>query len=145
MKVTVRMSTPDAIAKKRGLGKGGLANIAFANEFLKLCAKRTPMDTGALQSSGRIIENGAAVMWPGPYARAMYYGDMWVDPKTGAAGFLTKNGWRSRRGVKKVHSNRKFTYSGAPTRGAKWAERTAREEKTNLLQVAAKLAGGRPK
>ena len=33
-----------------------------------------------------------------PYARMLYYGKVMVDPDTGAAGFLTKNGWRSKAG-----------------------------------------------
>ena len=45
-----------------------------------------------------------------PYARMLYYGKVMVDPETGAAGFLTPNGWRSRKGVKKVVSDRDIQY-----------------------------------
>ena len=46
-----------------------------------------------------------------PYARVLYNGMVMVDPDTGAAGFLTKNGWRSRKGVKKVESDREIQYT----------------------------------
>lgn len=45
-----------------------------------------------------------------PYARMLYYGKVMVDPQTHAAGFLTENGWKSRKGVKKVVSNRDIVY-----------------------------------
>lgn len=45
-----------------------------------------------------------------PYARVLYYGKVMVDPVTHAAGFLTANGWRSRKGVAKVASDRDIEY-----------------------------------
>lgn len=45
-----------------------------------------------------------------PYARMLYYGKVMVDPVTHAAGFLTANGWRSRKGVPKVVSDRDIQY-----------------------------------
>ncbi len=46
-----------------------------------------------------------------PQSRMLYYGKVMVDPKTGAAGFLTPNGWRSRKGVPKVASDRDIEYT----------------------------------
>lgn len=45
-----------------------------------------------------------------PFARMLYYGKVMVDPVTHAAGFLTANGWRSRKGVPKVVSGRDIEY-----------------------------------
>lgn len=45
-----------------------------------------------------------------PYARMLFLGVVMVDPVTGAAGFKTADGWKSRRGVSKVPSDRKLTY-----------------------------------
>lgn len=45
-----------------------------------------------------------------PYARMLYHGKVMVDPVTHAAGFLTSNGWRSRKGVPKVVSDRDIRY-----------------------------------
>ena len=65
-----------------------------------------------------------------PYARMLYYGKVMVDPVTHAAGFLTENGWRSRRGVKKVKSNRDIQYdkSKNPRAGPFWDRRLAAAE-----------------
>lgn len=52
-----------------------------------------------------------------PFARMLYHGKVMVDPKIGTAGFLTANGWRSRKGVPKVESNRPIQYN--TTRNAK--------------------------
>lgn len=60
-----------------------------------------------------------------PYARMLYYGKVMVDPKTHAAGFLTGNGWRSRKGVKKVVSSRNIEYDKTknPQAGSLWDRR----------------------
>ena len=65
-----------------------------------------------------------------PYARMLYYGKVMVDPVTHAAGFLTENGWRSRRGVKKVKSNRDIQYdkSKNPRAGPFWDRRLVASE-----------------
>lgn len=60
-----------------------------------------------------------------PYARMLYYGKVMVDPQTGAAGFLTENGWRSRKGVPKVVSGRDIQYDQTknPQAGPFWDRR----------------------
>ena len=65
-----------------------------------------------------------------PYARMLYYGKVMMDPVTGAAGFLTENGWRSRRGVDKVASGRDIQYdrSKNPRAGPFWDRRLAAAE-----------------
>lgn len=65
-----------------------------------------------------------------PYARMLYYGKVMVDPKTGAAGFLTANGWRSRKGVPKVVSGRDIQYHKTknPKAGPFWDRRLAAAE-----------------
>lgn len=57
-----------------------------------------------------------------PYARMLYYGKVMVDPVTHAAGFLTPNGWRSRKGVPKVASGRDIEYDKTknPQAGPSW-------------------------
>ena len=57
-----------------------------------------------------------------PYARMLYYGKVMVDPETGAAGFLTANGWRFRKGGPKVVSDRDIQYDKTknPQAGPYW-------------------------
>lgn len=65
-----------------------------------------------------------------PYARMLYYGKVMVDPVTGAVGFLTENGWRSRRGVPKVVSDRDIQYDKTknPRAGPFWDRRLVASE-----------------
>ena len=64
------------------------------------------------------------------YAHYLYEGKVWVDPKTHAAGFLTPNGWRSRKGVPKVASDRDIEYDKTknPEAGAHWDRRLVAAE-----------------
>lgn len=73
-----------------------------------------------------------------PYARMLYHGKVMVDPKTGAAGFLTPNGWRSRKGVPKVVSSRPIQYDQTknPQAGPFWDRRLVAAEGA---QMAAEL------
>lgn len=65
-----------------------------------------------------------------PYARMLYYGKVMVDPVTHAAGFLTENGWRSRKGVPKVVSSRDIEYTKEknPQAGPFWDRRLVAAE-----------------
>lgn len=71
-----------------------------------------------------------------PYARMLYYGKVMVDPKTHAAGFLTANGWRSRKGVKKVASSRDIEYDKTknPQAGPLWDRRLIAAEGEAMRQ-----------
>ncbi len=61
-----------------------------------------------IAASGRVYGN--IILWTGENVRLFYFGFVKVDPETGYAGFKTKDGWRSRPGVKKVRSDRKFHF-----------------------------------
>ena len=60
-----------------------------------------------------------------PYAHYQYKGKIWEDLKLHAAGFLTKNGWRSRKGVPKVETDRDIEYDKTknPQAGPNWDRR----------------------
>lgn len=65
-----------------------------------------------------------------PYARMLYYGKVMVDPKTGAAGFLTRNGWRSRKGAVKVKTDKDLEYDKSKNKlaGPYWDRRLVANE-----------------
>lgn len=67
-----------------------------------------PEASGKLRSSGKVREN--VITWDTPYARLLYFGYVYVDPKYGKAGFNYPNLgiMRSRKGVKKVKTGRKY-------------------------------------
>lgn len=67
-----------------------------------------PAASGKLRSSGKV--SGNVITWDTSYARLLYFGYLFVDPKRGKGGFAYPNLGivRSRKGVKKVRSSRKF-------------------------------------
>jgi hypothetical protein len=68
----------------------------------------------------------------------MYEGKVYVDPETGASGFLTDKGWRSRRNVRKIPSARTFAYSkkGSPFATDHWDVVAAKSgQKDKLYQI----------
>lgn len=74
-----------------------------------------PAASGRLRSSGKVY--GRVIVWDQPYARVIYFGNVYVDPKYRKGGFpYPKQGIvRSRRGVQKVSSGRKFNIeNGGP-------------------------------
>ena len=92
--------------------------------------------TGHLSEDGKRIKSPTEIEVVAPYAHAMYVGKVWVDPKTGKAGFLTANGWMSRPGVKKVMSNRDYNYDKTknPQAGPYWDRRLIAAEGAAMQQ-----------
>lgn len=105
-----------------------------------------PIDTGALISQTNALNattRGEVFMYPpnSDYGHYQYEGIVYVDPVTNAAGFLTDDGWKSRRGVTKEPSDRKLTYSN-PDATAHWAETAIdnhMEEWVNKVKAAISL------
>lgn len=93
-----------------------------ANELLRLSDPYVPLDQGGLSLSGH-VENGTDVVWNTPYAHYMWEGIVYVDPLLHCAGFSTEDGWRSRKDVQKIPTDRSLSYGNGNLRGAHWAER----------------------
>lgn len=57
-----------------------------------------------------------------PYAKYLFYGKVMIDPKLGIAGFMTPEGWRSRKGCVKVRTGRDLQYNRTknPQAGPRW-------------------------
>ena len=119
--------------------KGDVQRFHTAN-VLRRIQKYMPYRTGATIHL-MIIQspvNKPFIHVNAPYARMLYYGKVMVDPETGIAGFLTPNGWRSRRGVAKVVSGRDIQYDKTknPRAGPFWDRRLSVAEGR---QMAAEL------
>lgn len=84
-----------------------------------------PFRSGALATKLKIIKSPTEIQVDGPYAHYQYQGVVWADPATHAAGFLTDNGWRSRKDVPKVETSRPLNYdrSKNPEAGPHWDRR----------------------
>lgn len=71
-----------------------------------------------------------AVIYPGPYARYLYYGKLMVDPETGSS-------WAS-EGAKKVETNRNLVFSTAKHGQAQshWFEASKAQNLDKWVRVA---------
>ena len=90
--------------------------LFVSHEWKKRLNRFTP------QRDGFLIRNVSykpfQIHYKQPYGAYMYYGEVYVDPVTGASGFLTDEGWKSRKGVKKIPSGRTFKYNKSMSRNA---------------------------
>lgn len=104
LKFTIREDFTEELAKKLSAGASRVEE-ALANEAAKDTAKFVPFRNGRLSNGVKI--HGGTIVYPGPYAHYLYEGVVYVDPVLHAAGFLTKEGgWKSRKGVTKVKTDR---------------------------------------
>lgn len=143
MKVEANLNDAYKLLKKRGLEPDGRIQQMFTSKVARELNAYVPFETGTLRNT-RIIGTDT-ITYDTPYARNMYYGKVMVDPVTKAAGFLTKDGWRSRKGVKKIVSDREYNYHGAPKRGKLWDKRMWADKKDKIINEIAKAAGGKVK
>jgi hypothetical protein len=91
LKFSVQADGMDAV--KEAISKGcDCAEHVLAVQVAKDTAPFVPMLTGSLRTRTKVTGN--TVIYPGPYARYLYYGKLYVDPLTGSS--------YARKGVTKV-------------------------------------------
>lgn len=125
--------------KALGLEERGRVQQVVTNEVLRLSGDYVPFASGDLLASGH-IENGTDIVWDTPYARYMWNGIVYEDPDLHCAGFKTENGWRSRKGVQKVPTDRSLQYQNGNLRGAHWVERMMQNGGREEIEKAAREA-----
>lgn len=89
-----------------------------------------PALTGSMTQRTRAIGN--TVVYPGPYARYLYYGKLMVDPDTGSP-------W-AKKGATKVLTDRNLVFSQAmhPNAQAHWCEASKAQNLEKWVRVAQK-------
>ena len=124
MKYKVKMNPVSQIIHDKGLDAAGDVQRFHTQNVLRRIQKYMPYRTGATikLTIAQTDINKPEIVTEAPYAKFLYHGKLMVDPKTGAAGFMTKDGWRSRKGVPKVRSDRDITYTKTknPNAGPYW-------------------------
>lgn len=89
-----------------------------------------PMLTGSLKNRARV--DGNTVIYPGPYARFLYYGKVMVDPNTGST-------WAPLGGTKVVTDrDLVFTTDFHPQAQSHWFEASKAQNLDKWLRVAEK-------
>lgn len=138
-KVKVDMAPVQQVMKRLGVSPGGDVQMFVTNMVSHRITRYMPYSAGVLATKTKLMGGAEAdhehmadtkvkitkpteVTVLGPYAHYQYMGKVWEDPKLHAAGFLTANGWRSRKNVSKVETDRKLDHdkSKNPRAGPFW-------------------------
>ena len=110
--------------------KAKKAETVVAAQIEKDTSPFVPFLKGSLDTRTHVEEN--AVVYPGPYARFLYYGTVMIDPNTGST--------YAPAGGTKVETDRDlvFTKDFHPQAQAFWFEASKAQNKDKWLRVAQK-------
>lgn len=109
-------------------GKGKAANVILATQVMKDTRPFVPALTMSLNNRTHIefdADGGASIIYPGPYARYLYYGKVMVDSITGkGAMYIPDVGFRFHKGATLVPTDRDlvFTTEVHPQAQSHWFE-----------------------
>ena len=106
------------------------AQTAVAIQAQKDTSPYVPALTGSLDQRTRVDEN--QIIYPGPYARYLYYGKLMVDPETGSS--------YAPKGATKVLTDKNLVFNKSMHSQAQdhWFEASKAENMDKWLRVAGK-------
>ena len=108
------------------------AEHVLAQQVMKDTAPFVPARNKMLDKGTRVVGN--MVVYPGPYARYLYYGKLWLDPLTGSS-------W-VKHGKHKAPTNIDLKFNRTVHRQAQshWCEASKAQNLDKWLKVAEKAA-----
>lgn len=121
---TLEMKAANEIVRSKGLAAaGGVQQFHTAN-VLRRIKRYMPFVSGATYkiTAVQTVIAKPEIVTDVPYGKYLFYGKKMIDPKIGASGFMTPEGWRSRRGSVKVLTDENLNYNRTknPAAGARW-------------------------
>ena len=129
LKFSVDVSGMDEV--KRQLARAcGRAESVLAQQVMKDTTPFVPALTGSLTQRTKVEEG--MVIYPGPYARYLYYGKLMVDPETGSP-------W-AKKGATKVLTDRSLVFNQTvhPQAQSHWFEASKAQNLDKWIRVADK-------
>ena len=121
---TLTMKEANQIIKDKGLAPSGDVQAFHTKNVLRRIKKYMPFLTGVLYKITQIQTDirKPEIVTDAPQAEYLFEGKKMVDPKINAAGFMTPEGWRSRRGCVKVLTGTPLEYTKTknPMAGPHW-------------------------
>lgn len=141
LKFSVHTDGMDKVRKQLALACSE-AEHDLAQRVMKDTAPFVPMLTGVLNEQTRVIGN--SVVYPGPYARYLYYGKVMVDESgNGPMHFVDKDGNEVIKFPKgsKLHAtdrNLVFTKQHHPDAQSHWCEASKAQNLEKWVRVAQK-------
>ena len=129
-----------------GIGaKVDLAQAALDSQVWQDVQRYMPFMSGNLKSATNALNatvRGKVYLYPpdSDYGHYQYEGVKYIDPVYHFAGFMTPDGWRSRKGVKKIPSNQKLKYTD-PSARAHWGEYAYEQHNQEWLNLVERFLG----
>lgn len=130
-----------------GLGPGGTVQMAIDNAVISYSMQYVPWETGSLAKSPyRASQPGSGqVVYPGPYARYQYYGQVYgpnIPVFDDDSGVPTR--FFSPPGQKKHPTGRELQYNKDtnPLAGSFWFERMKADHLQDIIEEAQAVARG---
>lgn len=143
------MQEANQIIKDKGLDPAGDVQAFHTQNCLRRIKKYMPFVTGALFKITQIQTDirKPEIVTDAPQAKYLFYGKKMVDPKTGAAGFMTPEGWRSRKDVPKVRTSTPLEYTKTknPQAGSRWDKALSTNEGAALAADVQRYVNRRSK
>ena len=122
--VILTMKGLNELVRDKGLDKAGDVQSFHTQNVLRRIKKYMPFRTGATYkiTVAQTDIHKPEIVTDTPYGKYLFYGKVMIDPAINAAGFLTPEGWRSRKGCVKVRTGRDLRYFNGKNRlaGARW-------------------------
>lgn len=122
--VTLKMKDLNQIIRAKGLGADGAVQQFHTQNVLRRIKRYMPFRSGVTYkiTVAQTDIRKPEIVTDTPYARYLFHGKVMIDPAINAAGFMTPEGWRSRKGCTKVRTNRdlKFFTGKNKQAGARW-------------------------
>lgn len=121
---TLEMKAVNEIIRAKGVDKAGDVQQFHTANVLRRIKRYMPFVTGATYkiTAVQTVISKPEIVTDTPYVQYLFRGKKMVDPRTGASGFLTPEGWRSRKGCVKVLTNEPLNYNRSknPAAGPRW-------------------------
>ena len=120
----LEMNSVGQILKDKGLNETGDVQQFHTANVLRRIKRYMPFVSGMTYKITVAQTNikKPEIVTNTPYAKYLFYGKVMIDPKLGIAGFMTPEGWRSRKGCVKVRTGRNLQYTRTknPQAGPRW-------------------------
>ena len=122
----LEMNSVDQVLEDKGLKPGGDVQKFHTQNVLRRIKRYMPFVTGMTYkvTVTQTDTDRPEIVTDTPYAKYLFNGKVMIDPKINAAGFMTPEGWRSRKGCVKVRTNRDLDFKRSraknPQAGPRW-------------------------
>lgn len=151
MKVKLHLPSAAQIIRAKGFAADGAVQMFHTQNVLRRIKKYMHFRTGVTYkvTVAQTDIRKPQIVTDTRYAKYLFHGKVMIDPKINAAGFMTPEGWRSRKGCIKVLTNRdlQFFKGKNPQAGPRWDKTLSANEgramAADLQRFIDKRSGGK--